>query len=174
MFPLIGELLADTELNWHQIEAIGVGVGPGNFTGIRIGVSAARGLALSLGVPAIGVDRFDMMSLNQPCTTIVTISAKGGKVFCRIGADGTPFVADIDSIEVPNSENLIFVGQNAGALAKKFRASRSDPSAPPGQAVALIAASRKSETYSRPTPLYLRPPNATPMKAAPPETRSTC
>ena len=41
---------------WRDLSAIGVGTGPGNFTGIRISVAAARGLALSLGVPAVGLD----------------------------------------------------------------------------------------------------------------------
>ena len=59
LMPLLEEMLADAGAAWRDLARIGVGVGPGNFTGIRISVSAARGLALALGVPAIGVTTFD-------------------------------------------------------------------------------------------------------------------
>ncbi|MEN8738203.1 MAG: tRNA (adenosine(37)-N6)-threonylcarbamoyltransferase complex dimerization subunit type 1 TsaB, partial [Phaeobacter gallaeciensis] len=59
LMPLLEEVLATGGATWADLDAIGVGVGPGNFTGIRIAVSAARGLALGLGVPAVGIDGFD-------------------------------------------------------------------------------------------------------------------
>ena len=59
LFPLIGESLKAAGLTYADLTAIAVCTGPGNFTGARIGVAAARGLALSRGIPSIGVDRFD-------------------------------------------------------------------------------------------------------------------
>ena len=66
LMPLLEELLAEAGLNWRDLHRIGVGVGPGNFTGIRISVAAARGLALGLGIPAIGVSTFDAIQLADP------------------------------------------------------------------------------------------------------------
>ena len=48
LMPLLEEVLASAGVSWSDLDAIGVGIGPGNFTGIRISVSAARGLALGL------------------------------------------------------------------------------------------------------------------------------
>ncbi|MEM9972140.1 MAG: tRNA (adenosine(37)-N6)-threonylcarbamoyltransferase complex dimerization subunit type 1 TsaB, partial [Pseudomonadota bacterium] len=61
LIPMLEEVLADVGAAWEELDAIGVGVGPGNFTGVRIAVSAARGLAMGLGVPAVGVTAFEAL-----------------------------------------------------------------------------------------------------------------
>ncbi|MEO0991117.1 MAG: tRNA (adenosine(37)-N6)-threonylcarbamoyltransferase complex dimerization subunit type 1 TsaB, partial [Pseudomonadota bacterium] len=61
LIPLLEETLSAEGLTWKDLDAIGVGVGPGNFTGIRISVSAARGLALGLAIPAFGVSTFELL-----------------------------------------------------------------------------------------------------------------
>ena len=59
LIPLLNEILDEAFLSWEDIYRIGVCTGPGNFTGIRISVSAARGLAFGLNIPAIGISSFE-------------------------------------------------------------------------------------------------------------------
>ncbi len=55
IIPLINELMINSPINLQQLTSIGVTCGPGSFTGLRVGLAAARGLALALNIPAIGV-----------------------------------------------------------------------------------------------------------------------
>ena len=74
LFPLIEAVLAEAGIGWPDLAAIGVGVGPGNFTGVRIAVAAARGLALSLGVPAHGVSATEAAAgAPRPCRAVVPL-----------------------------------------------------------------------------------------------------
>ncbi len=75
LFPLIGEVMAQAGLAWSDLDAIGVGIGPGNFTGVRISVAAARGLALSLGIPAIGISATEAAACGapRPCRAVVPL-----------------------------------------------------------------------------------------------------
>ena len=80
-------LLADVDALLRQagsrpgdVEALALGIGPGSFTGIRIGLAAARGLALALGVPAAGVSTLEALAAGAPGATPV-IDAKRREVF---------------------------------------------------------------------------------------------
>ena len=61
LMPMLEETLVSAGKTWQDLDALAVGVGPGNFTGIRIAVAAARGLSLALNIPAIGVTQFELM-----------------------------------------------------------------------------------------------------------------
>lgn len=65
LMPMIAELLAELSLAPRDLRAVAVCEGPGNFTGIRIAVAAARGLALSTGRPALGVGRLDALAETE-------------------------------------------------------------------------------------------------------------
>ncbi|HHX76772.1 MAG TPA: tRNA (adenosine(37)-N6)-threonylcarbamoyltransferase complex dimerization subunit type 1 TsaB [Firmicutes bacterium] len=69
LLPLIDRLLKDSRIELKEIEAVAVSKGPGSFTGIRIGMATAKGLAQSLGIPAIGIPTLDIIAAQFVYTT---------------------------------------------------------------------------------------------------------
>jgi tRNA threonylcarbamoyl adenosine modification protein YeaZ len=86
LMPMIAELLAETATSFTHIRRIVVTTGPGSFTGIRVGVAAARGLALALAVPAVGVGSLEALAFNaakgrETGTAVAALDAKRGEIY---------------------------------------------------------------------------------------------
>ena len=158
LFPLIEEMLAEAGVGWRDLGLVGVGTGPGNFTGLRIAVSAARGLALSLGCPAIGVTRFEAQALDRPRPVLSAVSAPRDQVYLqRLEPDG-PAEARLVSVNAARQE--------AEATGSRLIGGPFDPvDAHLAPAVARLAAARAAAGAApAPVPLYVRPPDAAPAR----------
>ncbi len=150
LMVLLDQMLAEQNSTWRQLDAIGVGIGPGNFTGIRVSVSAARGLALGLGIPAIGVTRLDVIKAMNGETGIPSIAAPQDKVYVE-ETSGAPRL-----IERSEAEGL-------------GRPLQFDPEGfNPAPLIAKIAARRINDPHPRPAPLYIKSADAAPARDAPP------
>jgi tRNA threonylcarbamoyladenosine biosynthesis protein TsaB len=100
LLPLADGLLAQAALEWDALERIAVGVGPGTFTGLRIGAATARGLAQSLGVELVGVSTLRVLadgalpaSPSAECEVLAVIDARRGEVFVGGYATGMELFA---------------------------------------------------------------------------------
>ena len=149
LIPLLEEILSEAGVTWSDLDRIGVGVGPGNFTGIRISVAAARGLALGLEVPAIGVSGFEIVS------TVAT-----GE--------------HLPAIPAPREQLYILPPGGAPALVSRAQAEAMGRPVlglpPPAKTAEIIAriAGRAADTTTPPAPLYLKPADAAPARDVPP------
>lgn len=143
LMPMLAEMLHDNGLDWSDLDAIGVGVGPGNFTGIRISVAAARGLALGLGKPAVGVNGFDARARTETLPYVATVPAPRDKSYAQ------EFFSD--------GSTLPPIFQDSPATSQK-------PAAALIKAIAQITATRAEQSHSRPSPLYIRSADAAPPR----------
>ncbi|MEZ5778586.1 MAG: tRNA (adenosine(37)-N6)-threonylcarbamoyltransferase complex dimerization subunit type 1 TsaB [Paracoccaceae bacterium] len=174
LFPLLSEVLGEGGLDWRDLAAIGVGVGPGNFTGIRISVAAARGLALSLGVPAIGVTLLEAMALGTEGPVLVTLDARREQVYVQsfgYPAESSPAIRHLDEItpDAHGHAGLTCLGPMAAAIAPRLGASVASARFAPATAITRMAVTRFGRPdLRRPAPLYIRPADAAPMRDAAP------
>ena len=140
---LLNELLERASLDWSDISKIGVCTGPGNFTGIRIAVSAARGLALGLEIPAIGISSFEATLLGCGDDDLALLPANKGFYYIGSGPKNAKFLSE-DEID---SDRSSYVHQATPEIHLKN--------------IALLAL-EKTSNISRPTPCYIKPTDAAP------------
>ncbi len=145
LMPLLQELLEQEGLRFADLARIGVGTGPGNFTGIRIAVSAARGLGLALEIPVVGVSCLQALRTASGQES-AAIAAPRGMAYVQSG-DGAPQLLPVSAVPTPAA----WLGA-------------------PAELVAAIAALARATQVPAPppAPLYLRPADAAPARDAPP------
>ena len=149
LMPMLEAVLAENGLTWADLDAIGVGTGPGNFTGIRISVSAARGLALGLKIPAVGVTHLEAQIYGLPRPVTAKVAAPREHVYVQTFAD------DLGPAELVSAE----CAENAPPIITTEHMI---------QNIAQITRSRAAHNPDRPAPYYVRAADAAPPRDAPP------
>ncbi len=175
LFPLLEEMLDEAGATWAGLSRIAVGTGPGNFTGTRLSVSAARGLALSLGIPALGVSGFEALALGAPRPVLSSIDAHAGRLHLqRLTADGPEPARTLNADRLAqigpgtDARTTTVVGFMAGDIARATGARAAAPVFSIAEAIARIAAARRANPDERPAPFYMRPPDARPPRETAP------
>ena len=168
--PLVQELMAEAGLAFSAIDRVGVTVGPGSFTGLRVGLAFAKGLGLALDRPCIGVGTLEALAASDlgPGLTAAVIDAKRGQVYLQV-FDGVASLMAPDVLPVETAAARLaelwrggparLVGPGAALLAGVIsEAEVLERAAPDPAALAQLAGLRPAGIPVR--PLYLRAPDA--------------
>jgi tRNA threonylcarbamoyl adenosine modification protein YeaZ len=176
---MIAAVLADAGLAVADLDRIAVTVGPGSFTGVRVGVAAARGLALVTGRPAIGIGSLDVLAAHARALAgarpaLAVIDARRGEVYAQaFDAAGRPLGPPEAAAAALIAERLDGSMLVAGAAADQILAELggfdetriAHRDAAPDMASLLALARAAPPPAAAPRPLYLRPPDAKPQAA---------
>lgn len=178
LLALAQQLLDEAGVGWTDLGRIAVGVGPGSFTGLRIGVATARGLAGAHGTPLSGVSSLEALAVGAPAVTpvLAVIDARRGEAFAAAW-DGAARVLDPSVL----SPGALAAAIPSGALAVgdgaiRFRVvlegagatvpAPADPVHRVGAAALLtLGAQADPEPVPAILPQYLRRPDAKPRAA---------
>lgn len=148
----IAELVAG-----DTIDRIGVGIGPGSFTGVRIAISYAKALALGWNVPVVGVNSFDALECGLKTgkdALLTAVHGRKGVVSVRLRAPGetrraSGYINDVCASLQPLPESLLLTGNGAedvrAAVGERAKNVIMIPATlePPALAIAMLAAKRE-------------------------------
>lgn len=155
LFDLIQTALTQAGLARTDLSLICVGIGPGNFTGTRIGVAAARGLALSLGIRAIGISRLEAL-LHGQSNTPAAVTAHRGHAFLQYPAQ------DPELVETASLPTQLCVDES-------FPDPGTAMVVPLAELLPTMASLAQAQPdVPAPAPLYLRAPDAALPSEQPP------
>ncbi|MEH6527776.1 MAG: tRNA (adenosine(37)-N6)-threonylcarbamoyltransferase complex dimerization subunit type 1 TsaB [Sneathiella sp.] len=185
LMPLIQDLMKTCGAKYSDLDLIAVTIGPGTFTGLRIGLAAARGIALAAAKPCRGITTLEALAASVPKTAlkgrpiIATADARRREIYTQVfSCVQSPdlVVPETDPIALPlveadsflTMESALIIGSGGPLLAAhpdfdatRFQISDLDPD-PDAILVGRLAAARLIPSISdgAPAPLYLRAPDA--------------
>jgi tRNA threonylcarbamoyladenosine biosynthesis protein TsaB len=182
LMPLIARVMDEAEVEFKELDRIAVTVGPGSFTGLRVGISAARGIALAAAKPAIGLTTLaglaaPHIAADDTTPVVAAIDARHDHVYMQVFGPGgrtllAPRIAPLrEAVRAATGGPARIVGSAANLVARSWPKGALPPAlvdqrgAPDiGWIARLGAAAMDAE--GPPKPLYLRAPDAQPQGAA--------
>ncbi len=182
LMPMIERVMAKVEGGFSSLDRVAVTIGPGSYTGLRVGISAARAIALAAGIPAVGISTLaasaaPFIGREGGRVVAAAVDAKHGQVwFQALNAQGKQLVSvrqvnHRDAARAIGAGPVSLVGSAALAVANEAWAIGldalvvDDAKAPDVTWVARLGMIADPES-APPRPLYLKPPETTPQDRA--------
>lgn len=172
LLPAIEAVLADAAIDRRALTLLAVTIGPGSFTGVRVGLAAARGLAVGLALPLAGITTTAVLlaqAASHGRLAVAAIDSRLGDWFCAVGeGDAAPFVSSARDLAVRVAGRpCLVVGSGAQGLANELLAAEVDAIAeealPDPVTLARLAGDAGVDAWrgrnaeeGLPRPLYLR------------------
>ncbi len=178
LMPMIAEVMAASGRAFSDIERFAVTVGPGTFTGVRVGVAAARAFALATGRPVVGIDSLAVIAARGRTllgadaasrALLVAVDARRGALYCALhGAPGTAETPALmtaeDAAALARSHDALVIGSGAPLVAETVGPAIETALhviEPHARFLAQLAAERPPS--GKISPLYLRAPDVKPQ-----------
>ncbi len=182
LMPLVARVMDQAAMAFADLDRVVVTTGPGSFTGLRVGIAAARGIALAADKSAVGLSTLSAyaaphMAANDRFPVVAAIDARHGHVYLQVFGPGgrtltAPRLASLrEAVQAASAAPARIVGSAAQAVAAALSRDDAAPAsvdarpAPDIVWVARIGAGLP-EGLSPPKPKYLRAPDAQPQNAA--------
>jgi tRNA threonylcarbamoyladenosine biosynthesis protein TsaB len=182
LMPLIARVMDEAEVEFIELDRIAVTVGPGSFTGLRVGISAARGIALAARKPAIGLTTLaglaaPHIAADDTTPVLAAIDARHDHVYMQVFGPGgrtllAPRIAPLrEAVRAVTGGPARIVGSAASMVARSWPKGALPPAlvdqrgAPDIGWIARLGAAA-TDAEGPPKPLYLRAPDAQPQGAA--------
>ena len=182
LMPLIARVMNEGGFEFADLDRIAVTTGPGSFTGLRVGISAARGIALVAGKPAIGLSTLaafaaPLIAADDGTQVVATIDARHEHIYLQVfGVNGRtlvpPRMATVrDATRAAMTAPARIIGSGAKKVAAAWPKGAEPPlsveqrGAPDIEWIARLGAAAP-EAHGAPKPLYLREPDARPQDGA--------
>jgi len=179
LMPLVARVMDAAAIDFSDLDRIAVTVGPGSFTGLRVGIAAARGIALATGKPAVGVSTLAAQAAphrtaEEPGTVVAAIDAHHDLVYVQVfGPSELAAPALLPSAEAVRTlppGPAILVGSGAPLLVAQWPSTLAPPLIDARRTPELVWIARLGAAAevarAVPKPLYLRAADARPQDAA--------
>ncbi len=183
LMPLITEVMTGAGFTFDRVDRFAVTIGPGSFTGVRVGVAAARAFALAAGRPVVGVSSLEVIAArarqilgerSRDRPLLVAIDARRGGLYCLldvagpVDAEPAPQLLTIgEAVALAQARAALVVGSGGPLMAEHARSpghtidTELASIEPHARHLALLAAHRSPAAHL--APLYLRSPDVRPQ-----------
>jgi tRNA threonylcarbamoyladenosine biosynthesis protein TsaB len=180
LLPLVDRVMAKVEGGFKSLDRVAVTVGPGSYTGLRVGIAAARAIGLAVRVPVVGVTTLSallaaLVAIDNRRLLAAAIDARHGHVYFQAVAPGGRSIIAPSLMSVRDAARVIGAGPatltGSGAPALMAELAGFDvmvQDTPPAPDIAFVArlGLAADPAQALPKPLYLRGPDAQPQDAA--------